>query len=113
LTKIIDISFADNRALSTIQRNAIMSKRSNQLKSQHFQLDLIVGKLFLTNHPNFSQEERLMNQLKKLLKEYKVYRTFKFNIFDGEKKKKKLRIIIFYFLKGKRRISTNSSFRRK
>lgn len=72
LTKIMDISFSDNRALAIIQRNAIMSKRSNQLKSQYFELDLTVGKLLLTNHPNFSQEERLMNELKKLLKEYKV-----------------------------------------
>lgn len=48
-----------------------MSERSNQQKAAYYQLDVTIGKLYLLNHPLFSEEERLYSQIKKLLKEYK------------------------------------------
>jgi hypothetical protein len=54
-----------------VRRNAYLSERQNQKKSQYYKLDILVGKLTFTNHPLFSTEDQLAVKLKTSLREYK------------------------------------------
>lgn len=66
-----DITLVKNPAMSTYQRSAPLCERINQLKSEYFKLDLIIGKIVLTRHPLFNSEDLKAIELKQLLKEYK------------------------------------------
>ena len=71
MTKLRDITFVKNPAMGTFQRSATLCERSNQLKSEYFKLDLLIGKLALSKHPLFIEEDNKAIELKTLLKEYK------------------------------------------
>lgn len=66
-----DVALVKNPTMSTIQRSAVLCERNNQLKSEYFKLDLIIGKLILSKHPLFIEEDLKSVELKNLLKEYK------------------------------------------
>lgn len=71
MTKMRDITIIRNPAFSTIQRSATLCERVNQLKSEYFKLDLIIGKIVLSKHPMFNEEDIKAVELRNLLKEYK------------------------------------------
>lgn len=48
-----------------------MSERENQKKTQYFKLDILVGKVCLTKHPLFINEDEQAVALKSFVKEYK------------------------------------------
>lgn len=57
--------------LSIIKRSAYFSERENQKKSQYFKLDIFIGKVALTKHPLFIEEDEKATLLKILVKQYK------------------------------------------
>ena len=57
--------------LRIIKKSAYLSERENQKKTQYFKLDILVGKVYITKHPQFINEDEKAVELKGLVKEYK------------------------------------------
>ena len=53
---------------ATYRRAAVMCERLNQNKHVPYKLNIYIGKIVLTKHPDFIKEELMMRDLKDLLK---------------------------------------------
>lgn len=60
ITRPVDLAFDKTVATLLKETNAILSNRQHAFKKQYYRLDIIVGKLNLTNYRDlFEEEDRL------------------------------------------------------
>ncbi|KRX04663.1 hypothetical protein PPERSA_04478 [Pseudocohnilembus persalinus] len=71
ITKVLLVSFEQNPANAIQRRNAILCERLNQNKHVGFKLNIYIGKVQLSKHPDQDAEEKMMQNLKKLMKRYR------------------------------------------
>ena len=68
LTRPIDLSL--RQPYRTRVRSAILCERINSLKSKHYKLEIILGKIILRDHKFFIKEDRVAIELKELHDEF-------------------------------------------
>lgn len=77
-SRLINISFENNPSLNIYQKNAILSMRDNQSKSEPFEFEIVLGKITLIKHHLKIEEERKFEELRPhldWLKKYLEYPT--------------------------------------
>jgi len=75
ITKPVDVSFESNPSFTTKLANAFVSQRINKKKTKFYQLNIQIGKLVFTEHPLFTEEDKLVVKLKKYYADY-IQRTY-------------------------------------
>ncbi|CAK70738.1 unnamed protein product (macronuclear) [Paramecium tetraurelia] len=71
IQRLFLIDFDENLALQTHQRPASRCARENQNKQLPFRLDIFIGVLQFSYHPQFSREDQYVADLKYLIKKYR------------------------------------------
>jgi len=71
ISKQLIISFETNPSLGTYQRNSVLCERINQNKHIPYKLKIFIGSLTFSKHPLMNEEERLIEEMKLLLNEYR------------------------------------------
>ena len=73
VSRLINISFEGNPSLAIYQKNAILSMRDNQSKSESFELEIVLGRLLFKRHPLKVEEERKFEEISPLLEWMQKY----------------------------------------
>jgi hypothetical protein len=68
------VDYEENPILTTTTRSATLCARSNQNKSHPFKLEILIGAIEFTYHPQFTREDMLLSDMRYLIKRYR-YRT--------------------------------------
>lgn len=71
LTRPADLAFVQSDAFQTVENNAIVTDRLNSFKKRYYRIDILVGKLSVRRFAGlFTEEDRLMVELKRMCKLY-------------------------------------------
>ena len=70
ITKPVDVGFEENPSFRTKLVNAVVSQRMNKYKTEHYKMKIQVGKVVFDEHPQMTDEDRRVVELKKLYNEY-------------------------------------------
>lgn len=70
ITRPLDISLENNPTITSKLQSAVLSHRDNFSKSKYYRLDLNIGKLRIHEHPLFSEEDKLANEIEQAFYDY-------------------------------------------
>jgi hypothetical protein len=59
ITRPIDLSVETSEGYRVKEVNSLLSNRMHSFKSKRYRLDITLGKIFLSDHPVMSEEERM------------------------------------------------------
>ena len=76
MSKLANISFEENLAINTFQKNAILCQRNNQKKSVPYELEFTIGSLWFLNHPEQNDQEKKFQEIRPAMKELSEYSSY-------------------------------------
>ena len=76
MTRPSDLAFEHTLANATKTTSALLQDRSHSYKKKYFRLDVVIGRILMTNMSNFSEEDRLALRLKEQFRAYETRTSF-------------------------------------
>ena len=77
----MDLAFDKTMANANKDTCAIMQDRSHSFKKKYFRLDVVIGKIHMSNMSILSEEERLTLSLRDQFRRYEKHTSFNLNSF--------------------------------